>query len=602
MTDSLELVDFTKEWKSQITFRRGAILKFFRSTFNALIYVIFLILAVLALFVAIERMAKFALSNSFFSDIYPNDFSMVRKDSIHPATHYDYDFAPGACIEYNVLKGNRYEYANNAGFRDPRKISTEKPDNEFRIFFTGGSTAFGLGPIGEATSAMNHYSIEFRETIAHYMEMILNAVPLVKGKTIKVYNTAVWGHAFQHLLIRYPVKLRNYKPDMVISLDGANELPLVSKLDANWNYFYEGQYNGILREIFSYSAPGLSSYLTLWLKNNTYLMSYLWAGRDVFQEMNVRTMSHNRVADLTSVAGVSNQNSNPNFKLNTDLLDRNIAAVVKTVEDYSALLTNDGVPHILALQPWFYLSKKPLNEKEKIINEIQGHRKYYGIPSDRVYRRLIDKLVDSSKKRGYFLVDFSQYFDDVTEWAFTDWCHLTAGANYLIAKELSNLVKQHFFGRSLGPGDFIGNKDAFFWDLVAGAVVIKAPMALDSRSGPENFQRGYPGDMMYDSVKLHPGDKAEIVIDLKQIYPVSRLRIVWGDEQATPEEWVVEVSTDSKEWTTFCSGSSRMTDNYSRWPGYEYYGSNPENARYVRYRQTKMVNPVIKLRVWNLFR
>jgi hypothetical protein len=29
-------------------------------------------------------------------------------------SHYDYDFVPGVCLEYNILKGNNYEYANNA--------------------------------------------------------------------------------------------------------------------------------------------------------------------------------------------------------------------------------------------------------------------------------------------------------------------------------------------------------------------------------------------------------------------------------------------------------------------------------------------------------
>lgn len=594
------MIDYTAERASQITLWRGAIFKFLKSTLKGLFYLIFLMVAVIALFVGIERLSKFALSKSFFAQVYPQDFEMVRKDAIHPVTHYDYDFVPGACLEYNIIRGNRYEYANNAGFRDPREIPMEKPADEFRIFLTGGSTAYGLGPIGQAASAMDYYTIEFRETIAHYLEMILNSGPLIEGKKIRVYNTAVWGHAFQHLLIRYPVKLRNYKPDMVISLDGANELPLISKLDADWNYFHEGQYNNILRDMFSYSASGLSSYLTLWLKNNTYLMTYLWSGQDLFQEMNIRT--HKGVVDSQEVADETGRKGEVAIEENLPALDRNITTVVKTVEDYSALLKNDNVPHILALQPWFYLSKKPLNEKEKFINEIEGYRDYYGVPSDKVYKLLINRLVDSSKKKGYFLVDFSGYFDDVSEWVFTDWCHLTGGANFLIAKELSNRVKEHFLGKALGPGDSTKNKDSFFVDLVVAGSVIKAPPAVDTRSGVENFQKGYPRQESYVSTELSKTEIPEIVLDLKQTHPVSRLRIVWGDEQSTPEEWVTEVSTDGKEWKPFCSGSKKTVDYYSWWPGYEYYGSSPVQARFVRYRQTKMSEPVIKLRVWNLFR
>ncbi len=585
---------------SQIANGRMAILKFLKSASKALLYVIFLVMVVLGLFIGIERLAKFALSESFFGHVYPQDFEMVRKDAIHPVTHYDYDFVPGACLEYNVIRGNRYEYANNAGFRDPRQISIEKPADEFRIFLTGGSTAYGLGPIGQAASAMDYYTIEFRETIAHYLEMILNSSPLIEGKKIRVYNTAVWGYSFQHLLIRYPVKLRKYQPDMVISLDGANELPLVSKIDANWDYFHEGQYNNILRDIFSYSGTGFSSYLTLWLKNNTYLMTYLWSGQDLFQEMNVRT--HKGVTDSKMATKETDLNVASSIEDSWPALERNVSAVVRTVEDYSALLKNDEVPHVLALQPWFHLSGKPLNPKEKIIGEIEGYREYYGIPSEKVYKLLIDRLVDSARKKGYFLVDFSEYFDDVSQWVFTDWCHLTGGANYLIAKELSNVVKEHFFGKSLGPGDSTDNKDSFFVDLVGQSIVVKAPTAANSQSGTENFQRGYPGQELYVSTALAQGEIPEIIIDLKKIHELSRVRMVWGDERSTPDEWVIETSIDKGEWKTLCSGSKEAVDYYSWWPGYEFYGSSPVKARFVRYRPTKISEPVMKLRMWSLFR
>ena len=580
--------------------RRDFIVKFIKKTIIVLLYVIFLVTAVLGVLGGIEWLSKFALSKSYLGDVYSHDFDFVRKDAIEPVTHYDYDFSPGACLEYNVLKGNSYEYANNAGFRDPRHIELEKPADEFRIFVTGGSTAFGLGPIGEASQAMNFYSIQFIETIAHFMEKILNSSVLIEGKKIRVYNAAVWGHAFQHLLIRYPTKLRRYQPDLVISLDGANELPLVSKIDTNWDYYHEGQYNNILRDVFSYSPSGLSSYLTLWLKNNTYLMTYLWAGKDLFQEMNVMPRSHKGVV----VSGQEAQEERSEFTVEetSRLLDRNIATVVRTVEDYSALLQNDGVPHILALQPWFYLSKKPLSAREKTIDKMEGYRKYYELPSDKVYKVLIDKIVESARNKGYFLVDFSEYFDDVSEWVFTDWCHLTAGANYLLAKELSNLVKEHFLGKQLGPGDSMANKDSFFWDLVAGSQILSAPPAKDPLNGPENFKKGYPGEALYESSKIEGEEIPEVLLDLKQTHPMSRMRLVWGDEESIPERWTIEVSTDNVHWSTFYEGNNKDTDNYSRWPGFEYYAAEPVEARFVRYRQSKGREPVIKLRTWNLYR
>ena len=304
------------------------------------------------------------------------------------------------------------------------------------------------------------------------MEMILNASAPMPGKTIRVYNTAVWGYAYQHLLMRYLTKLSRYNPDLIVSLDGANEIPMVSKIDAHWEYFDEGQFNNILRDIYAYNGPGLASYLTLWLKNNTFLMTWFWSGKDVFQELNADVQPHGgSMGDHQAGTSSAPMSQEERFRL----LSQNIARVVKVVENYHTAMQNDSVPHIFALQPWFYSSKKPHHERERVLAGLQGYRHYYGVPSDKAYNLLIEKMRESARNKGYFLVDFSDYFDDVSEWVFTDWCHLTSGANYLVAKELSNLVKEHVLGQSLDRGDATNDKDSFFWDLAASGTVLYAP-------------------------------------------------------------------------------------------------------------------------------
>lgn len=563
------------------------------------LYAVFLLVAVGALLYGMEKFSEYALGKSYLGVVYHHDLDMVRKDAIKPVPHYDYDFTPGACVEFNVLKGNRYEYANNAGFREPREISVDKPDDEYRIFLTGGSTAFGLGAIGEAASLTNHYSIEYRETISHVMEMILNATAPIEGKKIRVYNTAVWGHSYQHLLIRYPVKLRKYKPDLIVSLDGANELPLISKLVPDWNYFHEGQYNNIIRDMFSYSGTGLASYLTLWLKNNTFLMSYLWAGQDVFQELNVRAPVHRAV--------IQNGETEPQRKTSTveemsRMLDRNIETVVKVVEDYSSSIQNDGIPHIVALQPWLYLSKKKLSPQEKPIYDLQTFRNYYGVPSDRSYKLLVDKIVSSAQDKNYFVADFSDYFDDVSEWVFLDWCHLSSGANFLLAKELSNLIKEHIFQRQLDSGDLTNDKNSFFWDLAAASKLVYPTSTQESVNSVQNALRGYPGEGYFEFVPTTPDERLEIVLDLQDSFPLSRVRLVWADEQSTPSEWELQYSTDQTNWQTFVKGSSSEIDWYSRWPGFEYYAPEPVKARYLKYRPLKNADASIKLRLISAYR
>jgi hypothetical protein len=70
-------------------------------------YIAFLIIAVMALFLALDRLAEFALKQTHLAYVYPKDFAMVKRDVTRPVSHYDYDFTPGTCILHNQAKGSR---------------------------------------------------------------------------------------------------------------------------------------------------------------------------------------------------------------------------------------------------------------------------------------------------------------------------------------------------------------------------------------------------------------------------------------------------------------------------------------------------------------
>jgi hypothetical protein len=248
------------------------------------------------------------------------------------------------------------------------------------------------------------------------------------------------------------------------------------------------------------------------------------------------------------------------------------------------------------------LSKKALHEKEKVVTQIGEKRHYYGIPSDKMYRLLVDSITSSAAQKGFILVDFSDYFDDVSEWVFTDWCHVTAGANYLIAKELANVVKELLLQKELSAGDRVGNRETYFWDLAASGKVLYAPPADSEENGPRNMLLGYPRESFYSSQALPTEEKLEVVLDLNQQCPVSRLRLVWADEDAVPEEWVFETSIDGEQWHTLIQGGKNETDSYSRWPGFEFYAAEPVQARYARYRSVQSQQRSIRIRSWNIFR
>jgi hypothetical protein len=566
--------------------------------FKRTAYVAFLVLSVILLFMGLDKAAELAVGKSHLAYVYPENLAMAKRDFTQPVSHYDYDLNPGVCLLFNQAKGNRYEYANNAGFRDPRSIPMAKPDDEFRIFLTGGSTAFGLGAAGQAAMVTNFYYIEHRETIAYVLERILNATAPIPGKKIRVYNTAVWGYSYQHLLFRYMTKLRRYKPDIIVSLDGANEIGPVSVPEKDWDYFRQGQFNGILRQVFSYNRSGLGAYATLWLKNNTFLMTFLWRGMDPFVTMEGRMRMHQDSVlgtDRTPAScGVSREER-------SRMLAENVSAVVRVTEDYHTVLENDGVPHIFALQPLLYLSKKPRHKWETKVEPLAEHKQYYEVPTDQTYKYITERIAESARNGDYLLADFTEYFDDTSEWVFTDWCHLTAGGNYLVARELANIIKERIFKMPLTEGDRVESKDSFLWQPILKANVVHAPPPDQDNNGIHNILSAHPGPGVYSSKQVPPGDRLEVVLDLNKAFSLSRSRLVWDDD-SVPEEWSVDISLDGETWQNWVQGTNKEIDSFSWWPGHEFYGADPVQARFLRYTPTKTGDRFIRLRSWSVYR
>ena len=108
---------------------------------------------------------------------------------------------------------------------------------------------------------MDFYEVTFRWTIPHMMEELLNADPRVRekigGKTVRVINAGVPGYVYQNSLMRYLAKLRLYKPDLLVAVDGANDIHTVARtFSKEWNYFTEGPYYEHIIDIMDMRSQG----------------------------------------------------------------------------------------------------------------------------------------------------------------------------------------------------------------------------------------------------------------------------------------------------------------------------------------------------------
>ena len=149
----------------------------------------------------------------------------------------------------------------------------------------------------------------------------------------------------QESSVRGNPKLRLYRPDLVVALDGANEVHTVARPLKDWNYFTEGPYFEVVTEVMDMSKAGLMNYLTLWLKRNTYFFTWLAMNKGEGPGI----LMENR--------GFTAHPQDPTPEM-IEYLNKNVAQVADVATIYHKTLEADRVPHIYALQPMFKNSKK----------------------------------------------------------------------------------------------------------------------------------------------------------------------------------------------------------------------------------------------------
>jgi hypothetical protein len=239
---------------------------------------------------------------------------------------------------------------------------------------------------------------------------------------------------------------------------------------------------------------------------------------------------------------------------------------------------------------------------EEKIEQVTGMQKIGFYDAAQTYDALVDKVKKRARETGFEVVDLTGMFDDVKEWAFTDWCHLTNGANYILAKELANRVRTQVFGLALlDDASTENSKDSYFQDYAKNATVLIDGNRTDSGL---HILKGYPGAQLLEvPSRGDASDSARVMLDLGSVVPVSRLRIVWGGEKSVPEHWQVELSEDGKDWKPWLKVEKTHTDSYDQWPGFEYYSSKETPARYVRYIPSgEAASAPIALRQLSVFR
>lgn len=271
---------------------------------------------------------------------------------------------------------------NALGFRDARQSYLPKPPNTYRVFVTGGSTAFGSGAESDA------------ETIAGHLEALLNRErSAATGRRYEVVTAALpaWSTTHERLLIEY--RLPDLAPDRIVMFSGFN--------DVLW-----GLFKADIRWFFTF--------------NDQHFVSLL-----------------NQVQQRAGLAPLEN----PQRYYGADQPDcATVARRARANVRGAALAAREaGAELVFALQPNVFTTGKTLTARERRVRDkMPGWPAQFAACFDALRRDL--GAIDVP---GYRFVDLSRLFGEVPAERefFVDTSHFPGAGNAIVARELAKALE-----------------------------------------------------------------------------------------------------------------------------------------------------------------
>src|ERR1700735_514478 len=186
---------------------------------------------------------------------------------------------------------------DQAGFRRDRGVSIEKPADTVRIFFLGGSVAYG----GETLypEIDDHWKIDNRQTIDHYLETRLNST--FPSKRWEVINASVKGYLLNQDLALFLSAVQRYQPDYLILFDGVNDIFAMLRTPEDEDAYSAAGLGEEFNTLTRPDALSLRMMTTTWLADNSALY------RSIRESMAQR----NRIRARRALAGRSAAHLHP---------------------------------------------------------------------------------------------------------------------------------------------------------------------------------------------------------------------------------------------------------------------------------------------------
>jgi hypothetical protein len=318
---------------------------------------------------------------------------------------------------------------NNYGFRDEEDTGP-KQEGEYRIFILGGSGAIGQGAMQQfiRISGQHEYASEY--TISAYLErMLREAVP---ERPIQVINAAVSGFKLNHEYPFYMSTIRKLEPDLLILIDGYNDLFFPLEGD-----FYVSDYDRGLWENHRYKTDFTYKY-GMYLMSKSYIFFYL--GKELFtskydydEEVYTKWLNTPPPVDTAALEGRWKEKLSE-FRTAMDDVFKRYEIFLKTCEVDSVDILFCPQP-LLSLKPFRTDVEKALysyNASECGVDELMAEHQGY-----RYFLARFDSLA-AARDLNYLNLQWE--INKSQEQIFVDYCHLTFLGNETIADLIKDKI------------------------------------------------------------------------------------------------------------------------------------------------------------------
>ncbi len=315
------------------------------------------------------------------SDVFENiKNEALKRDVCH--SFYNLKWTDANHISYEPNQHFTVVNINDDGFRGP-EISLEKEENVFRIFFLGGSTAFGATALSDM------------KTIPGYMQKLFDQVEL--EQRIEIINAGIPG-GYSYIESKLiSEKILEYNPDLLVIYDGYND-----NYRSFDNYYFDTKETNSTRDLLQYI-----------LQNNFYKTPqffYHQYFRAVFDSTELIVFDDSKKFEKSE-------------------------RWANTWRDVCSENESKGIKTIITLQPILGTGEKELTKEEK-----RNFDKYDGekiIKNYEFFAKQLEELSDSCTK----IVDLRNSFDNEIETMFYDSVHTGDEGNKIIAKKIFDSMK-----------------------------------------------------------------------------------------------------------------------------------------------------------------